>query len=138
MSFASPALDPSSAPEINQNLHLEPLTLDQPGFIHLENGQKAVQYSFRAAGESPEAQLKAAEYYQTVKDEVTVLVAGILRSLELLRTSSRPIRLLSQQGFYLECSCVRAGKPAQTWTWSKNEQSIEIMDIKLRFQFGLE
>ncbi|GAA5987988.1 hypothetical protein JCM5350_007850 [Sporobolomyces pararoseus] len=136
MSSTSPALDPSSASKIDQNLHLEPLTLDQPGFIYLEKEQKGVQYSFRAAGESPEAQLKAAEYYHSVKEEATVLIAGILRSFELLRTSTRPIRLLSSHGYYLECSFVRAGKPAQAWTWSKDGQGIDIMDVKLRFQFG--
>jgi hypothetical protein len=120
---------------------------------------------------SQEEKLKATERYQEVKEEIAVslldynvlsltrklvvcsfrkiLLAALVHSLESFRTLSRPIRLSSSNGFYLECSascklvlletsqlefifstfrtrtgCVRAGKLGRAWVWTKRGQTI--------------
>ncbi|GAA5885084.1 hypothetical protein JCM16303_006395 [Sporobolomyces ruberrimus] len=118
-------------------LNLRPLTLDQPGFIFIEEDHTCIQYSFKVAESSSDEREKVVELYDVFKEEVTVLVAGFLHSCTTLRELSPPTRLVSRSGFFLECSCIRAGKLGKVWEWTKDNKVVNIVDTKLRLELGI-
>ncbi|GAA5907678.1 uncharacterized protein JCM6883_001856 [Sporobolomyces salmoneus] len=134
----SPASHDPSTRALATKLHLEPLNFNQVGFLYLEKEHKCIQYSFRAARESAEDERTAVALYDgDVKEEVANLVAAFVHSLSHFRSLSCPVRLSSSNGFYLELSLAGAHKLQQDWVWLKDDEEIEMSDIKVRFKLGI-